>query len=398
MCSGLVWSLRIALVLEASWQVSAYHASLPSVIRHLSYLQMSGGDSSNDVDWLEVKLKVALETEDYAAAAQLRDRLREISDCKRLEDLTSNWAERAAPKPRAPLASDSDLIRRIESPLLPDVEFAQASAVKRVPGFLSDADIEAIHATAAQVRAEKGTAGQRENCFERQVREGGRTVFINERLWQLLPDLYARIVATAREADSELWGGLLDGRHALSLRSAEYHTVLEEGGLAMPNHLDHGSLVTVDLMLSDTSDFDGGALQTLEADGSLLTHEFERGDALFFLSHKYHAVSALKVRAPCVLWTTPSHVLCACMALRYGMCTCMPPSQLPRLLGFLGPAGMMTHTTCALLVASFSTCFQHLPSVSRFTVPRRLSSPQAGRRNIMVLELWEGVRRRCPQR
>ena len=34
-------------------------------------------------------------------------------------------------------------------------------------------------------------------------------------------------------------------------------------------------------------------LQTLEADGALLPHAWEQGDALVFLSHKYHCVSEL---------------------------------------------------------------------------------------------------------
>lgn len=37
----------------------------------------------------------------------------------------------------------------------------------------------------------------------------------------------------------------------------------------------------------------GGVLQTLEADGALLPHAWEQGDALVFLSHKYHCVSEL---------------------------------------------------------------------------------------------------------
>ena len=79
----------------------------------------------------------------------------------------------------------------------------------------------------------------------------------------------------------------------ISLRSAEYHTVLAEGGLPMHAHADYGSLVTMDLMLSDTSEFEGGVFQTREEDGELLSHTFERGDALVFLSHKHHGVSAV---------------------------------------------------------------------------------------------------------
>jgi hypothetical protein len=59
-----------------------------------------------------------------------------------------------------------------------------------------------------------------------------------------------------------------------------------------------------------------GNFETLEPDGTLLTHTFERGDALILLAHKWHSVSALT----------------------------------------------------------------------------------AGRRNILVSEIWEGLPRRCPQR
>ena len=69
-------------------------------------------------------------------------------------------------------------------------------------------------------------------------------------------------------------------------------------------------------MLSDTSDFEGGVLSTLEPDGSMIEHTFERGDALIFPSHKYHCVTPVT----------------------------------------------------------------------------------AGRRNVLVCELWEGLPRRCPQR
>ena len=37
-------------------------------------------------------------------------------------------------------------------------------------------------------------------------------------------------------------------------------------------------------------DFEGGRFVTAEADGSLTAHRFERGDAIFFVSHKYHSV------------------------------------------------------------------------------------------------------------
>ena len=52
-------------------------------------------------------------------------------------------------------------------------------------------------------------------------------------------------------------------------------------------HYDQGSVLTVDIMLADTAEFEGGRLSTLEADGECKHHAFEQGDALVFVSHKY---------------------------------------------------------------------------------------------------------------
>jgi hypothetical protein len=92
--------------------------------------------------------------------------------------------------------------------------------------------------------------------------------------------------------DASAGWNLLDPHRAdLNLRVAEYHVVEQQGGLPIPKHIDYGSLMTLDIMLSPTSDFEGGTFQTLEVDGSLASHHFVRGDALVFQSHKYHCVS-----------------------------------------------------------------------------------------------------------
>ena len=58
---------------------------------------------------------------------------------------------------------------------------------------------------------------------------------------------------------------------------------------ADPRHYDSGSTVTIDIMLSNPgSDYQGGNFQTLELDGELRQYQFEEGDALVFVSHKYH--------------------------------------------------------------------------------------------------------------
>ena len=65
------------------------------------------------------------------------------------------------------------------------------------------------------------------------------------------------------------------------------------GGLLTKRHVDQGSLLTIDILLTDVDEIEGGVLQTLEADGELKRHEWAKGDALVFLSHKYHCVSEL---------------------------------------------------------------------------------------------------------
>jgi len=110
-----------------------------------------------------------------------------------------------------------------------------------------------------------------------------------------LPDAQPVPPAAAfREVDESAGWGLLDAQRAqLNLRVAEYHVIEEEGGLPIPKHMDYGSLMTLDILLSPTSQFEGGQFQTLEADGRMATHPFERGDALVFQSHKYHSVTPL---------------------------------------------------------------------------------------------------------
>lgn len=176
---------------------------------------------------------------------------------------------------------------RLCSPRLPAVSDAQRTAVVRVPGFLSDSEIENIHCAAAALREERGEAS-RSNGLDAAT---WKTVYFNHLLAERLPWLRSRLHATAREVDSQQRWGVLDGRRQLSFRCAEYHQVLPAGGLPIKEHYDAGSLITLDLMLSETGDFAGGVFATLEADGELKEHAFERGDLIVFVSHKYHCVS-----------------------------------------------------------------------------------------------------------
>jgi len=188
----------------------------------------------------------------------------------------------------APAIPRRGLLERLAEPHLVPFAEAQRSPVVRLPGFLSEREHEQLHALAAAVRADAG-------AWEGLATGAWKTTFLNQHLPLVLPALWARMLAAIRAADAEHFGVLDEPtRHALNLRSAEYHDILPTGALARPEHLDYGSLLTIDLMLSSTADFEGGGFSTLEPDGTLQPHTFERGDALVFQSHKYHCVSPVE--------------------------------------------------------------------------------------------------------
>jgi hypothetical protein len=112
--------------------------------------------------------------------------------------------------------------------------------------------------------------------------------------------------------DKKHWHLFADPRR-LHVRVVEYHRQVAPGpGLPDPKHYDMDSCITVDIVLSappfmssgDNGDngesgeicereFEGGAFCTLEASGSVANHStaFQRpGDAVMFVSHKFHCV------------------------------------------------------------------------------------------------------------
>lgn len=111
----------------------------------------------------------------------------------------------------------------------------------------------------------------------------------NALMERFLSDVLEKIYAIVTEVDrAEGWGLLDEPYH---VRVAEYHRQRAPSG-AIPDitHYDEDSLVTVDILLNDG--FEGGDFQTLEPNNRLARHEFQApGDALVFVSHKYHCVT-----------------------------------------------------------------------------------------------------------
>ena len=93
-----------------------------------------------------------------------------------------------------------------------------------------------------------------------------------------------KLIGLMERVDREEGWGSLSSSKNYHVRVVEFHEYeckrSNNGGVTTgapdPKHYDAGSLVTLDLMLSPTSEFKGGAFATLEADGQLQRHEFER--------------------------------------------------------------------------------------------------------------------------
>lgn len=79
-------------------------------------------------------------------------------------------------------------------------------------------------------------------------------------------------------------------------------------------------------MLSAAGAFDGGTFRTFECDERYLEYpEFNQGDAMVFVSHKYHGVAPVTrgIRKVCVVeyWTGEERVCPHRCKRRSGVCT-----------------------------------------------------------------------------
>ena len=91
------------------------------------------------------------------------------------------------------------LSTRVNRPALVDEAVAIRTSVKRLPGFLSESDIDAIHDAAATAKAAAVAQDHKTGVVgftrDRQLREGGRTVYMNTWLKRLLPELHERMLS-----------------------------------------------------------------------------------------------------------------------------------------------------------------------------------------------------------
>lgn len=200
---------------------------------------------------------------------------------------------------------------------LPTPEEAQRLQLVRLPRLLSADERSELLSEAAAIR--RGAAGAvrlqsaaergREPGDEGRARGDWVTTYLHAmRAFQTrLPHLHAKIKAAGLAVDAERWG---IGTRAvaasgegtggtLSTRCVELHIAGVTGALPQPCHYDHGSCITVGVMLQKSDR--GGHFETLEVDGRMQVHEFEVGDALVFPSHKFHSVSPVEAGVRCTL-------------------------------------------------------------------------------------------------
>jgi hypothetical protein len=132
--------------------------------------------------------------------------------------------------------------------------------------------------------------------------------------------------------------------------------------------MDQGSLLTIDVLLTDPADIEGGVLQTLEADDQLRGHAWERGDALVFLSHKYHT-------------------LCRNQGL-YGQLARGPCGGLAEARRSSGQPEACSGANLSLpaTVRSFDIRYHCVSELTR------------GTRQVLVCELWQGTENPSPSR
>ena len=174
---------------------------------------------------------------------------------------------------------------------LPLSDEAQPTHVVHIRQFLSDFEIDALHEKHAHLKPKLGSAGRNANNQAAAYRNGAwETSYLStDGLFaKTMPDLRQRLISLARDVDAQHWKILDRATDPIRPRCVEYHTVEPGGSLPFVHHYDAGSLLTIDVMLSDSSEYEGGVFRTLECDGSMKEYAFEKGDALIFVSHKFH--------------------------------------------------------------------------------------------------------------
>jgi hypothetical protein len=166
--------------------------------------------------------------------------------------------------------------------------------VVRIPHFLSKSDIQTILSVVSELDLPAYT-----NNGDDDINEHGQPVHVTSYLntENNFETRFPWVAQRVRKAISQVnakekWGFQLE-TGKVNIRVAEYHEMYPEGSLSGMDHCDIGSLITVDIMLQEG--LSGGVFQTVDNHSHTTSHHsFLQGDALVFVSHKYHRVTPLR--------------------------------------------------------------------------------------------------------
>mmetsp|Transcript_117021 Transcript_117021/g.372524 ORF Transcript_117021/g.372524 Transcript_117021/m.372524 type:complete len:349 (+) Transcript_117021:62-1108(+) len=225
------------------------------------------------------------------------------------------FASGSASNPRAAAARAAEEVLCRQSGLMA-VEAAQGTRVVTLKNFLSEAEIEALRSRVFELQPQPLLFGRedRNSRGEPEVPGCWHITYLhtNGAFKQHFGELYDKLWRAFFDVDSAHWGILANrDQSQLNFRTVEFQEYSAPGGLTAGRHYDAGSLITLDIMVADPGqDFEGGAFTTPELDGSSSTPEFGKGDALFFVSHKFHNVRPVTAGTRNVLvaelWAGPS--------------------------------------------------------------------------------------------
>jgi hypothetical protein len=206
--------------------------------------------------------------------------------------------------------------KRLAASVLPDLDWARQEPVAKLRGLLNPEQIEFVHNAAKRIAPMAGPAryGDEVWAARQHLPACWETMYLHTGGWweRECADLASYLLEAIEAADkAQGWNLLTKAKEnglPIHWRTVEYHERLApDPGLMDEGHVDGGSLLTLDIMLSDPeTDFEGGTFFTKQLkEGAVdegengenvedVEHtDWNRGDGMLFISHKEHNVRPL---------------------------------------------------------------------------------------------------------
>ena len=180
---------------------------------------------------------------------------------------------------------------------------ARSSRVVHRSGLFNDSDISEINEIRQIVTSSESLL---DNNPQNKFHQCKVCTFLNNPpsfiLRSLKPGILKKMIQFGLDAwQTENWSGdeknkgplydiyMAGGMSSLSIRVIEYWDYSIGSGLIDPLHYDVDSVITIVVLLYD--EYEGGVFRTNEVDDVQLEHSMVAGDAICFISHKYHNIT-----------------------------------------------------------------------------------------------------------